>query len=192
MQGEVSQLLDGMTAESAARERELLERIRRLEFALRARPLIEDSWTRDPAGDAGPGPLQAARRALEIATQDTGVRELVRSRRSFQRRENGSRSGTLPAVRRQRFFVSRGRWNSWSQIPLECLGGLRALPEVLCVMGRPMATILPGTPVPTCLLPPLREGARAGGQERWHSVCRKSFALDRRGLANRPASRPRS
>ena len=70
VQLEVRQFFDGVTAEYAARERELLQRVQKLEFDLRARPLIEDGWTRDPAGDAGPGPLQAARCALEIATQE--------------------------------------------------------------------------------------------------------------------------
>ena len=59
-----------MTATVAAREAELLHRVQQRKSDLRARPLIEDGWTHDPAGDSGPGPLHAPRRALEIVTQE--------------------------------------------------------------------------------------------------------------------------
>ena len=65
MQFEVRQVYDGMTTRYAARESELLRRVQQLEFDLRAR-----RWIRDPAENSGPGPLHAARRALEIATQE--------------------------------------------------------------------------------------------------------------------------
>ena len=60
----VQNTIDQMVANSDARERELQQRIQKLEYNLRARPLVEDGWTRDPAGDAGPGLLQGARDAL--------------------------------------------------------------------------------------------------------------------------------
>ena len=59
-----------MVAKSDARERERHQRIEKWEYDLRARPFVQDGWTRDPAGDAGPGPLQAVRDALAITQQD--------------------------------------------------------------------------------------------------------------------------
>ena len=70
VQLEVRQLYDGVTATYAARNSELLRRVQQVEFDLRARPLIKDGWTRDPAGDAGPCPPQAVWDALAIAKQD--------------------------------------------------------------------------------------------------------------------------